>query len=318
MNTEKLTALTTALADLKIVGVRPKPESLSKDLKVAATNDVKPTTTAELQSLVQKGFYPTRDGLFSNQGQVIVRTDEGAVYTLRFGEVVFGAGEAVESGKDEGKADAKKADSGTTENRFLMVTVAFDPKLIPEPEKPKEDLVIPDDPFWKAPDDPKRIAEEKAFKEKTDREQAERDKRLAEAEKKVQTLADRFAGWYYVTPGDSFRLDRARQVRVGEGQVGDPRRSRRTSRWRFPWRGLPRRRTASRVPRDARRSSLTVRFVAEDAWRVDWVAQESVSEDRRHEGRRKSETECVGLSESPGAGLLRLGSLPFDFLLRFA
>jgi Domain of unknown function (DUF4340) len=205
LNHEKITALTTALADLKIVGVRPKPDSLSKDLKVAATNDVKPTTTAELQSLVQKGFYPTRDGLFSNQGQVIVKTDEGAVYTLRFGEVVFGTGDAVESGKDEGKAATKKADNATTENRYLMVTIAFDPTLVPEPEKPQEALVIPDDPFQKAPNDPKRIAEEKAIKEKADREHAERAKRLADAEKKVQTLTDRFAGWYYVTPGDSFR-----------------------------------------------------------------------------------------------------------------
>jgi hypothetical protein len=214
LNSEKLTTLSTALADLKIVGVRPKPPGLSRDLKLSASNDVKPTTNAELNSLVQKGFYPTRDGLYSNQGDVIVKTDEGAVYTLRFGEVVFGAGEAIEAGgKDEGKekSEAKKAE-GTTENRFLMVTVAFDPALVPEPEKPGDDLVFPDDPFQKAPDDPKRIAEEKAAKEKADRAKADRDKRLADAEARVKSLADRFADWYYVTPGDSFRsiaLDRA-------------------------------------------------------------------------------------------------------------
>jgi len=214
LNTEKLSALTSALSDLKIVGVRPKPPGLSRDLKVSASNDVKPTTNAEANSLIQRGFYPLRDGrLVSNQGDVVVRTDEGAVYTLRYGEVVLGTGESVEAGgKDEGKADAKKADPGTTENRFLMVTVGFDPSLIPAPEKPKEPLVIPDDPFQKAPDDPKRVAEEKAAKEKADREKADRDRQIADAEKKVQALADRFAGWYYVTPGDSFRsivLDRA-------------------------------------------------------------------------------------------------------------
>lgn len=206
LNTEKLTTLSTALGDLKIVGVRPKPPGLSKDLKLSASNEVKPTTTAELQSLVQKGFYPTKDGLFSNQGDVIVRTDEGAVYTLRYGEVVFGAGDAIESGgKDEGKTETDKSKTGTTENRFLMVTVGFDPTLIPEHEHPREPLVIPDDPFQKGPDDPKRIAEEKAAKEKADREKAERDTQIAEAEKKVLKLADRFADWYYVTPGDSFR-----------------------------------------------------------------------------------------------------------------
>jgi hypothetical protein len=143
-----------------------------------------------------------------------VKTDEGAVYTLRFGEVVFSTGEALEAGsKDEGKprdAAAKKAE-GTSENRFLMVTVSFDPTLVPEPEKPKEELFIPDDPFWKPDTDPKRAEELKAAKEKTDREKADRGKVLTDAEKKVKDLSDRFADWYYVTPGDSFRsiaLDR--------------------------------------------------------------------------------------------------------------
>ncbi|MCA1685195.1 MAG: hypothetical protein LC745_04270, partial [Planctomycetia bacterium] len=179
---------------------------------------VKPTTNAGLQSLVSKGFYPTRDGLYSNQGDVIVSTDEGAVYTIRFGEIVFATGEQLTAGGAEeakGKADAKKAE-GTAENRYVMVTVAFDPKLVAEPEKPKEDLFIPDDPFVRAPGDPKRVAEEKAAKEKADREKADREKRIAEAEKKVKDLSDRFAEWYYVTPGDSFRaiaLDRSSLVR---------------------------------------------------------------------------------------------------------
>ena len=67
LNTEKLSALTSALSDLKIVGVRPKPEGLSRELKVGAGNEVKPTTTAMLQSLVSKGFYPTKNGLYSNR-----------------------------------------------------------------------------------------------------------------------------------------------------------------------------------------------------------------------------------------------------------
>jgi hypothetical protein len=145
---------------------------------------------------------------------------------LRFGEVVFASGEQLEAGgKDEGKSkDATKKTEGTTENRFLMVTVSFDPALVPEPEKPKEELVIPDDPFQKAPDDPKRIAEEKAAKEKADREKADRDRKVADAEKKVKELSDRFADWYYVTPGDSFRaiaLDRASLVRPKTDKPAD-------------------------------------------------------------------------------------------------
>lgn len=219
LNTDKLSALTTALGDLKIVGVRPKPEGLSRELKVASTNEVKPTTQAALQSLVAKGFYPTRDGIYSNQGDVVIKTDEGAVYTLRFGEALFATGDQLTAGEKEEQEkakDDKKSSEGTTENRYLMVTVGFDPSLIPVPEKPKTDLVIPDDPFQKAPDDPKRIAEEKAAKEKEDAEKAARQKQIDDAEKRVKALSDRFADWYYVTPGDSFRsisLDRAALLR---------------------------------------------------------------------------------------------------------
>ena len=94
-----------------------------------------------------KGFYVTGDGqLVSNQGDVRVYTDEGVVYTLRFGEVIFGTGEELTAGapddaekkadekagaaKDKEKEKAKKAE-GTTENRFVWVTANFDPK--PDP-----------------------------------------------------------------------------------------------------------------------------------------------------------------------------------------
>jgi len=223
LDTEKLAALATALSDLKIVGVRPKPEGLSQDLKVAG-GDVKPTTREALKSLVTKGFYPTAKGLFSNQGDVIVKTDEGVVYTLRYGEIVIASGLDLtagsddaaakdETGKEKGKSKAKDAEkkdkpAGATENRYLFVTVSFDPSLIPPPappEVPKGPYTIPDDPFQKGPDDPKRIAEEKEAKEKADREKADQDKKIADGEKRAKELTDRFAGWYYVTPGDSFK-----------------------------------------------------------------------------------------------------------------
>jgi hypothetical protein len=99
-----------------------------------------------------------------------------------------------------------------------MVTVAFDPTLLPPAPDPDANALptIPDDPFQKAPDDPKRIAEEKEAKEKEDRKKADAEKRIADARKRVQDLTDRFADWYYVTPGESFRsivLDRAALTR---------------------------------------------------------------------------------------------------------
>jgi len=218
LDTEKLTAMASALADLKITGVRPKPDGLSQDLKVATGDNVKPTTRQALSSLVNKGFYPTAKGLYSNQGQVTVSTDEGAVYTLRYGEVVLASGLDLTAGTNEAEAAATKKDGkeqepkkpeGATENRYLFVTVAFDPTLIPKPEASKEGdkapLSLPDDPFQKAPDDPERVAEEKAAKEKEEREKAEQERKVSENEKRVKELSDRFAGWYYVTPGDSFK-----------------------------------------------------------------------------------------------------------------
>jgi hypothetical protein len=232
LNTEKINDMITALGDLKIVGVRPKPPGLSRDLR---TNEgaLKPSQNSSIVSLAGRGFYPLRDGrVLSNQGDVIISTEEGIVYTLRFGEVTFATGDALTAGAEESaekekqKAEAKKAEGTGTESRYLMVTVSFDPALIPEPPpEPEGPLTIPDDPFQLAPDDPKRIAEEKAEKEKADRKKAERDKKIADGRKRAEELTDRFANWYYVTPGTSFRsisLDRAALLKTREAQPASP------------------------------------------------------------------------------------------------
>ena len=83
---------TDALGDLKIVGVRPKPPGLTDDLNddPSIKLDAMPIVAARSR----RGFYPVPNGrLFSNQGDVIVTTDEGVVYTLRYGEAVFATGE---------------------------------------------------------------------------------------------------------------------------------------------------------------------------------------------------------------------------------
>jgi hypothetical protein len=225
---DKLRTLTDALADLKIVGIRPKPAALKNidqpGLKLPLL------VSASLQS---KGFFLTEKGLYSDQGDVIVSTDEGVVYKLRYGGPVFGSGDELTAGEPDdadkkeepksgaAKKGAPKKDNATQENRFLMVTVAFEPTMIAKPESMVEKkpaatrsglYEIPDKPFAPDPNDPKHQAEEKEAKEKADREKAEYEKKLADGKKKVAELADRFGPWYYVTPGDSFRsinLDRA-------------------------------------------------------------------------------------------------------------
>ena len=253
LDSDKLRTLTDALADLKIVGVRTKPPGLTRELKNSDTEGIKLTPTAAL-SLQSKGFYMTKEGLLSNQGDVRVYTDEGVVYTLRFGEVVFGTGEELTAGtrddveakagekvgtpkdKDKEKEKSKKAE-GTTENRFVMVTVSFDPTLIPKPKSdnekdkdkpaaiPGQPLEIPANPFAPDPKDPKVVAEEKAAKERAERDQKDYEKKIEDGKKRVQELSNRFAAWYYLTPGDSFRsinLDRAALVRPKKAESATP------------------------------------------------------------------------------------------------
>ena len=195
---------------MKIVGVRPKPEGLSKDLK--ATGDIKTVTRTTLQSLVSRGFYPARDGrILSNQGDIVVSCDDGAKYTLRFGEVYVGSEEALSGGPEEApaKPGAKEAPKkpDASANRYLMVTVTFDPTLLPPPVDPEADKLpdLPADVFHHEPGTPERIAQDKAAKEKADKKKADEDKRIADAEKHVKDLSERFAGWYYVTPDAAFK-----------------------------------------------------------------------------------------------------------------
>ena len=214
-NTETMTALTTALGDLKIAGIRPKPEGLTADLKQAA-GEIKPTTRQAMMSLVGKGFYPTRDGFYSNKGEVTISTDEGVVYTLRYGEVVVAAGNELSAGTDnqsEGEKEATKKDplkarQETSEGRYLFATASFDPSLIP-PSKPSTnpDDRFPDDPFAYEPDGstPKLTVESPRAVEQAAKLQGELDRKVADGQKRAKELSDRFAAWYYVTPGDSYR-----------------------------------------------------------------------------------------------------------------
>jgi hypothetical protein len=220
LDTEKLSSMSTALGDLKIVGVRPKPPGLTKELKAAASKGLS-LTPASVQSLVSKGYYLTRDGqLLSNQGDVRVKTDEGVVYTMRFGEVTFATGEALSAGKDEEKAAKAKSEGGGVESRYLFVTTHFDPSLIPETKPaPLPTPTLPEvftDPFQRDPDDPKREAQRKLEKENLEKAKTEHDRKVADGEKRVKELTDRFAGWYYVVSGDAFKnvsLNRASLVR---------------------------------------------------------------------------------------------------------
>ena len=158
---------------------------------------------------------------------------KGSSTRSRFGEVVFGTGESsLEAGesKDEAKdARTRKKAEGTTENRYLMVTVAFDPDLLPEPE-PKPEANRSSSPTTSSrrpPTIPSGSPRKRPPRRRPTARRPTATSGSPTAEKKVKELTDRFADWYYVTPGDSFRsiaLDRAALVKASRKKSPRPRR----------------------------------------------------------------------------------------------
>ena len=187
----KLNDLLGALDELKIVGVRPKPEGLSTSLTQTPGNlTINPSDLLSLQS---KGYFFSQDGkLLSNEGEVQARSTEGLVYILRFGEVVYGTGVTVTAGASGDDEEAK----GPGENRYLFVTVSFDPSLFPEPPNAQNtDFLSKPDSLW--------TDEDRANKSAHDVHGVWAE-RVSSAQKRTEELNARFAGWYYVISASSF------------------------------------------------------------------------------------------------------------------
>ncbi|MBI4882128.1 MAG: DUF4340 domain-containing protein [Planctomycetes bacterium] len=160
-----LSDVTTSLGSLAIVGVRPKPAGLSRDLTRAEGIEL---TAQSILSLRSRGFFVASDGhLYSNEGDLEVCGKDGVRHTLRFGEILYGAGEEVTAGTAEeeekteepapegaGQAEGAAPEGGAegaaegdkaslAAHRYLMVTAAFDESLLAKPEGeplPQEEL----------------------------------------------------------------------------------------------------------------------------------------------------------------------------------
>ncbi len=206
LNENKLRTLSDAVADLKIVGIRPRPAGLERLEQGRPQGESGRSGVA-----AEQGLLPDAQGLFSDQGDVAIGTDEGVVYTLRYGgpvfaegdELVVGAADDVEQKKDAGagkEKDKAKKPQAAQENRYLMVTVSFDPTLIAKPEsmepkpfvKPAPPATLPDNVFAPDPKDPKFIADQKAAEDKKAREKSDYEKKIADGKKKVEELVERF------------------------------------------------------------------------------------------------------------------------------
>lgn len=148
LETAKVNDLVNTLDDLKLTGIRRKPEGLSDDLKLNQGIQLDQVAAMDLRS---RGYFVVQGQLLSNEGQLDASTEKGVVYTLRFGEIFAGDDMAVEAGIEADKkaadaeakkdGDAAKKDEvlpeGPKANRYLFVTAFFDENLVgPKPVKP--------------------------------------------------------------------------------------------------------------------------------------------------------------------------------------
>lgn len=205
--TDSMNDLLGALDTLSIVGVRPKPEGLSASLTRLSTAGLQ-ITQADLLSLQSRGYYFAQSGqLVSNEGELELRAADGVVYALRFGEVVYGEGDAVTAGTEA----SDDPDSGPGENRYLFVTAAFDPAMLPEPSRPANtDFLDKSDDEWSD--------EDRENKELQDAHDAW-DAAMEAGRQRSDDLNARFADWYYVISSDSFdRIRRNRSDLVREAE----------------------------------------------------------------------------------------------------
>ncbi|MCH2130729.1 MAG: DUF4340 domain-containing protein [Pirellulaceae bacterium] len=188
LNSDRLREAKDAFDDLKIVDIERKPPGLTKELR--AESDFMQDND-NLKSLLQRGFYPVdlqQDGqldLLSNDGEVLVRTDDGVEYVLRFGQITA----SLESGDDAGDL-----------NRYLFVMARL-----------WEDK-FPDLASLEAAEDETSSDEEEDGDASTDdgssEDERERDEKLEElnkAREKITKMNDRFANWYYIISEDVFK-----------------------------------------------------------------------------------------------------------------
>ncbi len=201
----KMTDLLSAIDELSIVGVRPKPAGLSRSLS-QGTGDGLKMNQGDLLSLQSKGYYFTRNGqLLSNEGETQVRTTDGVVYTLRFGEIVYGSGAEISSGSEENQ----NKDAGPGENRYLFITTEFDAGEFTEPPAPaNKDFETKADSLW---DDNDRR------NNKLNNNYTTWENNITKGQNLSKDLNNRFSAWYYVISSERFdKINLKRAVMMKE------------------------------------------------------------------------------------------------------
>ena len=247
LDVDRVKKAKSTLDNLRLVGVRRKPEGLMDALdKAKQGQQINLVEELKLSGMTEKGFYLAHvaDGkyqLMSNEGELVVRCEDGVVYRLRFGEVVYGAADDLSSIAGDTPTDTPQAvqpdAAAGSEHRYLLVTAEFDPNLVDKPVKPEEpkaeqepaaddkpagDEQVPTDQAAAADDKPDEAKDgtdaaadeaidrpDPAEQYKKDMEQYEKDmkaydEKVKKGRERVADLAKRFDDWYYVISADAF------------------------------------------------------------------------------------------------------------------
>jgi len=192
LDAAKVRQVVTAIANIKIVGVRPRPQKLT------------------LEALQSKGFFVSMSPqggqrLFGNEGEARVVTKDGIVFSLYFGEITTESGLALTAGVEDPEAPAGEGEAETPAgegeeptgptgptgmeelgedgqpkkqaNRYMFVDVAYDPTLDKSGEQP--DVPTGED--------------------------GEDDKPKVKGEARARQLQKRFGEWFYVISDMSFK-----------------------------------------------------------------------------------------------------------------
>lgn len=185
--------LTSALDRLEIAGVRPKP----------------PPESPNPLSMASKGFFiDSEQNIYGNEGHMEMTCDDGVVYSLYFGEVVYGSGDAVTAGLAEAGSDASDETTGessvATENRYIYVDVDVDPELLTPPPEAIGPPSESDGADAENAGENTENADGEKEKSPAEKAREEWQEKLDKTRARVDELRLRFDKWYYVISGDSF------------------------------------------------------------------------------------------------------------------
>lgn len=201
INQQRVDDMLSAINQLKIVGVRPKPENLVRIM--SGSSGEGKISPGDQMNLQRHGFFITSGGvLVANEGGMSVQCNDGVVYTLWFGELATD-----EATKDQAAGATPDAKAKTPDGRYMMVTVNFDDKLFGNPPAKSAELADLEAQSAAATaekplsDDQKaRLTNlQAAHKAVTDGYVAKVKAGMDRQEK----LSKRFAGWYYVVDATS-------------------------------------------------------------------------------------------------------------------